>query len=360
MQVANETCNLHPATCKMQPASCNLHLATCILPPATLPMNRSFAFLLLLLINVIWGSSFAVAKLTLQELSPALLGAYRFLFAAALLWMLRLWFGWRSKGTLSRLTERVTTVDKWKLAGLGSIGAGFAHLIAYVAIDLTTATEASLLMIGEVIFTMLLAWWWTHEPIGRWKLSGMALGVIGVTIVILCNVSDAANQVSATQRVSGDLMLLVALFMQAVYSVLGTDLARKYHPFTMLTYANSGSLVVWVPLLLWNLYRGQVPASISWNAIIGIVYLALMVTLLAYLIWFGVARHIGAGASSISLFVQPLVGTSLGIYFLGESLTTSLWIGAFFIFTAMYLTTLSQPVRLPTPSAKQASGVVGQ
>jgi drug/metabolite transporter (DMT)-like permease len=239
---------------------------------------------------------------------------------------------------------------------LGLLGIGIAYVIGYFGINLTTATDASLMIIGEVIFTSLLAAWLTHDPLGKSKVVGMVTGAIGVAILVLGHVTGDANGDQGWARALGDLMILVTLALQALYTVLGTDLARRYRPMTVLTYVCTGSLLIWVPILLWHLFNGLLPTTLSMSAIGGVLYLAVIASVFCNFIWFSIASRIGAGLSAISLFAQPLVGAFVGLVFLNEPVTISLLIGAVLIFVALYLTTVAAPVIVETIKAPQVGG----
>jgi probable blue pigment (indigoidine) exporter len=75
---------------------------------------------------------------------------------------------------------------------------------------------------------------------------------------------------------------------------------------------------------------------IGLTAWIGIGWMALMSTVLAYLAWFqGLAKVDGSAAAS-TLFVQPLLGTLLAIVLLGEQLTLTTVIGGILIVVSVY------------------------
>ncbi len=305
-------------------------------------MNRNFAIGTLLFINILWGSSYGVTKVALAEISPPLLGAFRWTLATIVLWLIQLWLFTRPNQRGVKPTA-VSNPDKLRLLGLGTLGIGIAYVIDYYGINLTTATDASLMIIGEVVFTSLLAFWLTHDPLGRWKVLGMVLGALGVAILVLGHITEIGGSDSGWWRAVGDLMILIALALQALYTVLGTDLARKYPPMTVLTYVCTGSLLVWLPILLWHIFNGLLPATLSLRAIGGVLYLAIVASVFCNFVWFSISSRIGAGLSAISLFAQPLVGSFIGLVFLNEPLTTSLIIGAILIFVALYLTTIPGP-----------------
>jgi drug/metabolite transporter (DMT)-like permease len=227
-----------------------------------------------------------------------------------------------------------------KLVGLGLLSVVAAYLLAYWGISLTTATDASLMIIGEVIFTALLALLLTGERLGRWRGLGIALGCVGVVVIVL-NGAEASAAGGGLGRVLGNVLLLIALFSQALYTVVGAGLARRYQPLTVITVIYCGSMLVWLPLLLWYGVNSQFPAA-SLAAWAGVVYLALFPTIIAMLIWLAVLRTVGANLGAISLFVQPLVGMFLGIVVLGDALTPGLALGAALIFAAIGLTTVQK------------------
>jgi drug/metabolite transporter (DMT)-like permease len=313
-------------------------------------MSYRVSIFILFLINILWGSTYGVTKVVLEEIPPSLLGALRWILATALLWLIQLGLLARRKQLNETPPTSVITADQRRLLGLGALGIGVAYVIGYIGINLTTATDASLMIIGEVIFTSLLAFWLTHDRLGRWKVLGMGLGAIGVAILVFGHLGEAGEGNLGWWRAIGDLLILVTLALQALYTVLGADLARQYPPMTVLTYVCTGSLLVWTPILFWHLVTSGLPTSLSWPALGGVFYLAVIASVFCNFVWFRIASRIGAGVSAISLFAQPLVGSLIGLVFLREPLTISLLVGAGLIFLALYLTTIVPP------SAKRASG----
>jgi drug/metabolite transporter (DMT)-like permease len=211
------------------------------------------------------------------------------------------------------------------------------YLFAYWGVSLSTATDASLMIIGEVIFTTLLSVWLLGERLSRRKLVGIATGIAGVVTLVLGSVSSGSGGASGLARAAGDLLILCGLLGASFYGVLGTGLSRKYRPLRMLGYAYSGAMLLWAPLLLWYIASGTFPA-ISARAILGVIYLAVVTSFICQLVWFHVLRYTGANTGAITLFVQPLVGSLLGLLVLREPLTIALIVGGALIFAALYCT----------------------
>lgn len=308
-------------------------------------MQRNYAILTLIFINILWGTSYGISKVALEEIPPPVVGALRWGIATLILWLIHFFLTQQNRWQGKTDRPKVAATDRTRLFALGSLGIGIAYVIDYFGINLTTATDASLMIIGEVIFTSLLAFWLTNDPLGRWKVLGMVLGAAGVTILVLGHVSDTTGSDHGWWRAVGDLLILVTLALQALYTVLGSDLARKYPPMTVLTYVCTGSLFVWIPILLWYQFNGWMPESLSVRAIGAVLYLSIVTSVFCNFVWFRIASRIGAGISAISLFAQPLVGSLIGLFLLNEPLTLSLMVGAIFIFAALYLTTLARSSR---------------
>lgn len=303
-------------------------------------MSRKTAIGLLILANVLWGSSYVVAKVALYEIPPPLLSALRFSLAALIIWPIVLWQDRKNNSANdSRGIRHLNLVDTLKLLALGLCGISLSYLLSYWGISLTTATDAALLIICEVIFTSLLAVILLGETLGRFKALGIVIGIAGVTVLVLSNVTGNANGAAGKYRAIGDILIMGGLFCQAIYSVLGTGLSRKYSPLTILAVVHSGSLLVWLPILMWYIVGDRFP-SVSLMAGFSIIYLAAVVSVVCFFIWFSVLRVVGAGLGAITLFIQPLVGALMGILLLKDPVTVGLCVGGILVFIALYLTSI--------------------
>ena len=61
---------------------------------------------------------------------------------------------------------------------------------------------------------------------------------------------------------------------------------------------------------------------------LSVAYLVLPCTVLAYTIWFMILDKRNAGEMSVFLFIQPVVGTLLGVWLLHDPLTAFKIVGA--------------------------------
>src|SRR5262245_63446031 len=131
---------------------------------------------LLALLAVLWGSSYALTKLTLISLAPLTAVVGRLALAAVVLWLVVLWLGrriprdaatWRALFVQSLLQSAIPfTMITW---GQQFVDSGLAGVL--------NSTSP--------IFAALITTLWTrHEPVGLERLAGLVLGLGGVILVV--------------------------------------------------------------------------------------------------------------------------------------------------------------------------------
>ena len=304
-------------------------------------MSKLQAVLLLVLANVLWGSSHAIGKLAIESFDPMILAGIRVSIATACFW------GLRFSGIAPR--EGVPRRDVLVLGSLGLLTVACAQFLDYRGLSLTTATDSSLMIIGEVISTTVLAWLIAREYVSPQKQIGLVLGIVGVVVLTLGGAPDSSY---APNRALGNTFVILALLCESIFTVLGAHYVQRFQPLTILRWTYTGSMLVWTPVLWWAYTTNQIAAA-SWEAWGAVVYMAIATSVVSYLLWFWVIRSAGASLGAISLFVQPVVGSLIGLYVLAEPQSPGLYIGAGLILVAMLVATLADSA----PKATDASRV---
>jgi drug/metabolite transporter (DMT)-like permease len=286
---------------------------------------------LLVLANALWGSSYVVAKVAMEQIPPQLLAALRFSLAAAALWLILF--------TQSR--KLPSPRDAVGLLALGAFGIGMNGLLGYWGMSLTTATDAALLIVSVVIVTTVFAIALTSDQLTKWRGVGMAIGVLGVLVLIVGG-ATAQPTAEAPNRVLGDLLILAGLAFESAHTVLGTRFSRRYDALTVLTFSLTGSCVLWLPTFGFFALRSNL-ALPGMTAVAGVLYLAFVVSMACYLVWFSVLRRSGATLGALSLLAQPVVGALLGILLLGDPLSPSTLLGGACVLVCLVLASLRAP-----------------
>src|SRR5439155_26731026 len=118
----------------------------------------------------------------------------------------------------------------------------------------------------------------------------------------------------------GDLLLIASGVAYAAYTLVGRDVLRRHAstPVTALSIVWGAAALIPLAALEWH--RGARPA-VTALALVGIVYLGIVITALAYLAWNWSLECVPAPRAAIFLTVQPVAGALLGVLVLGDPFT---------------------------------------
>jgi drug/metabolite transporter (DMT)-like permease len=290
--------------------------------PAASP--RSIASdLAMLAVCLIWGLNFSITKLALAQIPPLPFTAIRFIASSLLLWM------------ILRLTEgplRVPGRAVRLLILLGLLGNTCYQLAFTVGLDHTTATNSALILSTVPTVVALMAGMLGLERITRRMGLGIALGTVGVVLVI------ATRGVGfSTATLLGDALTVFAVLCWAGYTVGLRAVppgVSSLQVTTITTIAGTPGLVlVGIPGLL----------QLNWGAIgleswAGLAYAAVFSLVLAYLLWNRSVKAVGGTRTAIYMCVTPLFAVAGAWVLLGERPHALQGVGAVMIVAGVLLT----------------------
>jgi drug/metabolite transporter (DMT)-like permease len=160
--------------------------------------------------------------------------------------------------------------------------------------------------------------------------------------MVLITRGDLAGVLAAGFNV-GDLVMLVAVVVWAVYSLLLRRRPADLSP----TVALVASIVPALPvLLLFTLIAGPTVAmTVSPSLILAIAYIAVFATVLSFMFWsYGVAE-MGPSRAGQFIHLMPVFGAALAFVFLGEPLSTAQVAGAALVFAGLVLIEDRRPAK---------------
>lgn len=269
------------------------------------------------LLGLVWGSSFLWIKIAVGEVGPFAVSAIRQLIGLA--------------GLLV-----VVAVQKQPFPR------DYRTLRAYVVLGtLQCAIPFALIPWGETridsglaailngtmpLFTILIAHVWLQdEKITPARLVGLVVGFGGVVILGSRDLSPGGLGGTAW----GQAALLAATLSYAVAGTFSRRHLRGQPPLVQATM-----VVLIGDALLWSAVAAaerpvHLPSSpIVWTAL---VWLGLLGSCLAYLLYFYLISAWGATRASLVTYVFPVIGLLLGIIFLGERVDWPLALGSFLV-----------------------------
>jgi len=289
------------------------------------------SWLLLILANILWASSYSAAKFVLRDTSVIMMNSLRMILSALILLPILI---------AGRKQMHLTRHDLPQLALLALIGFVINKMLEFGGLSLTTASDVALLISGESIFTAAFSWLLLRERVRPLTVCALVAGFAGVYLIIERSLLPTLPNGGGVWRMVGDLLVVLALAFEALYTVRGKALLIKHSPLLITAAAIVGSTVFWIPLAGWNiLVQGWHPLSLA--AWLGIGWLAIGVTVIAYLSWFQGLTTIDGSVAASTLFIQPLLGTLLAVILLHDQLTPLTLVGGALIIVSVYLISLS-------------------
>ena len=277
----------------------------------------SHAYLPMAILALIWGCNWPVLKLGVAELPPLTFRSLTLPFAAV---------GMLAVARLSG--ESIAIPRAWwpRVAALAFFNiAGWNGLVLF-GVQQLPAGRSAILAYTMPVWATLVAMMVLHEPLGRRKVIGLLLGMIGMALLL--------GEDFALLRRSpfGAAMILGAAILWSI----GTVLLRKWKPpIPQNTLSGWMMLVGWLPLVVAAPFFDDVGlarlASVSWLAWFAIGYNIFLAGTLAHWAWFTLARTLPVAVSGLSSLPVPVVGVFAGMVVLGERPGTAEWLALLFV-----------------------------
>ncbi len=258
----------------------------------------------LLLMVVLWAVNFPVIKIGLAAVPPYAFNALRFPLAALLLGAVLL----ARDGLV--LPERG---DVTKVVVLGIIGNFVYQLLFISGLDRSRAGNASVLLNTSPIYTVLFSSLLGHERIRAIAWGGIAATVAGIALVVG---SGEGGFRFSTATLPGDLMMLSAAIIWAIYTVGSRNLVRKYGsvPVTAWTLWSGAVLLVLVGIPELRSMDSSIPFS-AWGSLVYAGFLGLG---LSYLLWYRGVHVLGNTRTAAFGNLVPVLTILLAWPMLGE------------------------------------------
>ncbi|HUV09174.1 MAG TPA: EamA family transporter [Spirochaetia bacterium] len=257
----------------------------------------------LILLGLIWGSSFLFIKVALADIPPLTLVFIRIALGALCLLIVLRFQG-------KRMPAFGPVWGAFFLMGLLNGAVPYTLIsIGEVTID---SGLAAILNATMPIFTLILAHFLTEDEPLSWERSlGVAVGLLGV--IVLVGV-DALLGIGT--HFWSQMAVIGAAVSYALATIVGRRFLKGYPAIVAATGQLIGGAVLMAPLSLildtpWKL-------NPSWLSVGTLLALSIVGTSVAYLFYFYLLNRVGATRTSMVTYIVPLTGVLWGAVFLGE------------------------------------------
>jgi drug/metabolite transporter (DMT)-like permease len=274
-------------------------------------MNRVFlAWIALVLTTMAWASSLILAKIVYAEMTPIVFVALRYTLASPLLIVLFL----SQKGRYARATA---FKKNWKVLVLtGLTGPFLSQVLQYIGLNMTTAAEALLLLNTSPIFAVVLAYAFISEPITLDKIGGLLLATLGVSLIVIGG--TPVDTGFGFIRLLGDGIIVVSTFLFAVNGIAGKVAVRSVDSISVTTF----STIIAVPCIWICAFVSEdvtVVFRLSLNAWLIIVWVGVVNSVIAFILYYESMKYIEASRVQIALNLISVWGVLMSVLVLGET-----------------------------------------
>ena len=235
--------------------------------------------------------------------------------------------------SLFKKSEKIDRADWPKIALASLFGASINMLSFFKGLELSTPINSAVLVTITPICTLILSALLLKEPITKNKTIGVALGLIGALSLVLFGSelrSDAPNI-----RLGNTLFIINALSYGA-YLVLTRSLVQKYHPFTLLKWLFTFSLLINLPITFRDFLEIQWQELPVWTYGT-IAFVIVGVTFLTYLFNAFAMTELKASTIGVFTYVQPVMGIFFAILSGKDQFTLVKFTAAMLVIFGVYL-----------------------
>ncbi len=218
--------------------------------------------------------------------------------------------------------------DEITLALCGVCAGSIYFITENYALTLTTTGNVSLLASVSPIFTTFLMAIVFHQRIKIGIIVGSVIAFIGVGCIIF------SHGESLEIRPAGDLLALAAAFSWAIYSVAVKRVIPHYTSLFITRKLFFYGFITALPLLLLQDAPLHIGLLFDFNQphyIFNFIFLVLMCSAAAYLIWNEALKYLGPVTANNYLYMQPIVTMVAAYIVLDEKIFILGYIGCVLI-----------------------------
>lgn len=290
----------------------------------------------LLIVYVVWGSTYLAIRVVVESMPPLIAAGVRFLVAGLILGGVLLLRGARPRFRVSRAEMGGAALVGLLLLLFGNGGVSFG--------EQTVPSALAALIVGVIPLIVLIIRRIGGERISTVALGGVVLGFVGLAVLVV------PRGIDGTVSLVGVAILLVASVAWAAGTYLSSRVALPDDPFISTTYQLlfGGAMLLLAGTLLgeWSGIRLE---SFSQGSVWALGYLIVFGSLLAYTAYTWLLQNAPVSKVATYAYVNPVVAVVLGFLILQEDISLSMLLGAVLIVASVAFTirTTSPAVNAP-------------
>ncbi|HLJ28997.1 MAG TPA: EamA family transporter [Candidatus Angelobacter sp.] len=280
-------------------------------------------------VYVLWGATYLAMRVAVGQIPAYVLGAVRYGIAGPLM------LAWCA---LAGKKVRITRRDALRLLAIGILLLSVANMGVAGAEEYVPSGLAALIVAGVPIWVAIVeAWIFRSRRLSTMGLAGLALGIIGLLVLLWPKISGAhLDQL----ELMGFGILVMASVSWALGSVLSGRWSLSVDIFTASAWEMTlaGAINGLVALVTGRFHH------VVWTShgVLAIVYLVIGGSWIGFTAYIWLLEHVPTPKVATYAYVNPVVAVCLGWLFLNEKVDLYMLIGTVIIISAVALVNLSK------------------
>lgn len=286
------------------------------------------AFLVLILVSLLWATAGISAKTLVNGVDPFVVGFWRFFLASLLI-------------TPFFLHEKKPH-GAWRHLFVPSLIGALNVPFYYLGIKETTANAATLIYTAGPLTTAVLSYFLIRErnTVSRWI--GIILGLIGVLVIIFLPMVEQGKMMAGNFQ--GNLFIAAGMLSWTIYAIWSRHfrMDNRFSPTTMTSlyfYFCSFVCLGLVTISHQSLFPQQFS---SLRYMLVLLYSAICITLITYFLFQWAIEHLSATTASFKQYIETVFAIILNALFLGETMTSGFVFGAVLVFVGLTIATIGK------------------
>ena len=280
---------------------------------------KTFDYLLLSILALIWASAFFNIKIATYSYGPITIAFFRILFGAIPVVFLCLY---------KKIKIEAFSKDWFWFASIGTINLVIPFFLIAYGVQKVQSNLAAILMASTPLSATILAHFFTKkEKINVTKIVGILAGFFGIVMLF----SD--NILINNENFFYALMILFGSTFYVIGGLLTLKISKKKNENVTASILIWGSIVIFPITMIieqpWNL-------SPRLDSTISLIYLGIFPTGIAWLLRFQIFKRNGLVFQAQVAYLIPIFGVILGYIFLNEIITTKVLIALIAVIVGFY------------------------
>ncbi|MEW5961669.1 MAG: DMT family transporter [Chloroflexota bacterium] len=270
-------------------------------------MKQATAYFELSLARIIVGSSVVVGKLAIANFPVFLASEIRFIISCLILVPLLFKF----EGGIKGLTKK-----EWLLLFLQALTGTFLfNVLLLYGLKFTSAAEGGIITSTTPAVVGVISFLFLKERLSTKKGLGIVLTVFG--ILALNVLGNALQMERGPLPLLGNLLIFGAILGESLFIIFQKILSKTVSPLATATVVSGWGLLMFLPFSIYeaNRFNFLSTTPIDWLAV---VYLAIFLTVIAFLLWFHGVTHVPASTAAVFTGFMPISGVLLSYLVLRE------------------------------------------